>query len=72
MYMGQGHRSVAVLLPSFAIIWLQNQVTKHQHTHDLTHIYIYTYIYDLPPIDLRGYYSFVKRANNNFIWIFEK
>ena len=38
---GSGHRTVAVLLPGFAINWLQNQVTRQLQFHDLTHIIIW-------------------------------
>ena len=37
--MGQVTKSVAILLPGAAIKWLQNQVTRQQHLHDLTHIF---------------------------------
>ena len=36
---GSGHEGAAVLLPGFAIKWLQNQVTRQPHLHDLTQIY---------------------------------
>ena len=35
---GSGHWTVTVLLPRFAINWLQNQVTRQTPFHDLTHI----------------------------------
>ena len=35
---GPGHEGAAVFLPGFAIIWLQNQVTRQRQLHDLTHI----------------------------------
>ena len=37
--MGQVKKGVAVLLPGFAIIWLQNQITRQPHLHDLAKIY---------------------------------
>ena len=33
---GSGHETVAVLLPGFAIKWLQNQVTRQPQFRDLT------------------------------------
>ena len=33
-----GHEGAAVLLPGFAIIWKQNQVTKQPHLRDLTQL----------------------------------
>ena len=33
-----GHKTVAVLLPGFAINWYQNQVTRELHLRDLTHM----------------------------------
>ena len=35
---GSGHGTVAVLLPGFAINWLQNQVTRQPQFRDLTHM----------------------------------
>ena len=35
---GSGHEGGPVLLPGFAIIWWQNQVTRQAHLRDLTHI----------------------------------
>ena len=35
---GSGHEGAAVLLPDFAISWLQNQVTRQPHIRDLTHM----------------------------------
>ena len=37
---GSSHEGAAVLLPGFAIIWYQNQVTRQPHLGDLTHIRI--------------------------------
>ena len=34
---GSGHKDVAVLLPGFGIIWLENQVTRQPHIRHLTH-----------------------------------
>ena len=38
---GSGHEGGAVLLPGFAIIWWQNQVTRQLHLGDLTHMLFY-------------------------------
>ena len=35
---GSGHGGVTVLLPGFAISWLQNQVTRQPHLCDMTHM----------------------------------
>ena len=38
VYMAHGHKGSTVLLPGFAINWLQNQVTKQLHLRDLSHM----------------------------------
>ena len=35
---GSGHKGAAVLLPGFALSWLQNQVKRQPYLHDLTHM----------------------------------
>ena len=37
-WFGSGHECAAVLSPDFAIKWLQNQVMRKLHLHDLTHM----------------------------------
>ena len=38
---GSGHETVAVLLPGYAINWIQNQVTRQPQFRDLPHMGFY-------------------------------